>query len=298
MKRVSIACVLAFVALIAVPAAASALYYPFGPQAFVDKSKLEGWQLCFSDQYFEIHSLDLVFTPCNQDLMMLAGGPTGSPTLTVLAAAPRADVTFDTGTGNTPHNANGTGWYFNPNWSWGFAKQGDVIERDECDVEASSDGNPNGANPDLRLCWHTLGGDSQLSGGYRAGATTGLNDSTDYTRYVYQAPRPSNTFTVTIKKLKVLVGVEAQGDVSVVDDKTVLAATASKKKSRLLLKPSSASGNPPTIAAPLLLTKTAKRKLRQNGKLTVKARITFTPLHGLANTRTAKLKIKGKRKKK
>src|SRR5262245_30777535 len=98
MKRVSIACVLAAVALTAVPAAAKALYYPFGPQAFVDKSQLEGWQLCFTDTYADTaDSLSSVLTQCNQDLLMLAGGPTASPTLTVLAAAPRADVLFDTG---------------------------------------------------------------------------------------------------------------------------------------------------------------------------------------------------------
>ncbi|HEX3561202.1 MAG TPA: hypothetical protein VHU24_00075 [Solirubrobacterales bacterium] len=70
------------------------------------------------------------------------------------------------------------------------------------------------------------------------------------------------------------------------------------KKRRLLLKPSSASGDPPTITVPLRLSKLAKRKLRQTGKVTVNARIAFTPHGGLANTQTAKLRIKGKRKKK
>ena len=43
---------------------------------------------------------------------------------TVAAHAPRTDVLFDTGTGNVPHDANGVGWYYNGNWSWGFAPQG------------------------------------------------------------------------------------------------------------------------------------------------------------------------------
>jgi hypothetical protein len=138
---------LAAVCLLALAASpAVALYYPSGPQTFVDKSQLDGWQVCFSGLYNGAESLDTVLTPCNQDLLLLAGGPTGSSTLTVLAAAPRADVIFDTGTGNTPHDANGTGWYFNANWSWGFAKQGDPIVRDECDVAADQDPGP---NPDL-----------------------------------------------------------------------------------------------------------------------------------------------------
>ena len=31
---------------------------------------------------------------------------------------------FNTGNGNTPHNANGVGWYYSPNFSWGYAAQG------------------------------------------------------------------------------------------------------------------------------------------------------------------------------
>jgi hypothetical protein len=288
---------LAAICLAAIAAApAQALYYPSGPQTFVPKTQLEGWQLCFSDLYGDTDSLDPLLASCNKDLLLLAGGPTASSTLTVLAAAPRSDVIFETGQSNTPHNANGTGWYFTHGWSWGFAKEGDPINRDECDVAADQDPGP---NPDLRLCWHTFGPDGGLSGGYRAGAVVDLNDSTDYTRYVYQAPRPSNAFTAHSKGNILLVDVSAAGDVSVVDAAAPLSAgTAKKKKRRLLLKPSSGTGNPPTISVPLHLTKTAKQKLRQKGKVTVKARITFTPSQGgLANTQTAKLKLKGKRKK-
>jgi hypothetical protein len=285
------ACLLA---LAAVPA--HALYYPSGPQAFVDKSQLEGWQPCFTGLYDGTESLDTVLAPCNQDLLLLAGGPTDSSTLTVLAAAPRADVLFDTGESNDPHNANGTGWYFSPNFSWGFAKEGDPILRDSCDVAADQDPGP---NPDLRLCWHTEFG--SFDGGYRAGAVTELNGSTDYTRYIYQAPIPSNAFSATAKGRTLLVSVAARGTVSVADAATPLAASAAKKKKKRgpLLKPSSAAGGPPTISVPLLLTKSAKRKLRQKGKLTVNARITFTPeAPGVAKTQSATLKIKGKKKKK
>src|SRR6476620_10391481 len=94
LKRLSIACLLVSLALIAVPAQAGAAYYPFGPKTFVDMSELDGWQLCFSDEYGDTTdpSLDGILAQCNGDPLLLAGGPTGSRTLTVLATAPRADV--------------------------------------------------------------------------------------------------------------------------------------------------------------------------------------------------------------
>jgi hypothetical protein len=177
LRRMLAAAALALLGVLAVAASpAVAAYYPSGPQAFVDKGQLDGWELCFSGLYNGTESLDTVLTQCDGDPLLLAGGPTGSATLTVLAAAPRADVLFDTGTSNTPHDANGSGWYFNDDYSWGFAKQGDPINRVPCDL--------GGANPELRLCWHTF--DGSLFGGWRAGATQNLNDSVDYTRYIYQ----------------------------------------------------------------------------------------------------------------
>ena len=49
-------------------------------------------------------------------------------------------------------------------------------------------------------------------------------------------------------------------------------------------------------AAVSIYGKLAKQKLRQKGKVTVNARITFTPNGGTASSQTAKLKIKGKKK--
>ena len=185
--------VLAAGCVLAAASPALAIYYPSGPQTFVPKSQLKGWQLCFSGFYSDTESLETVLSQCDRDPLLLAGGPTGSETLTVLAAAPRDDVLFDTGQSNDPHNANGSGWYFNSNWSWGFAKKGDPIKRDECDVR-------NRPHSKLRLCWHTLGGDGMLSGGYRAGAEVGLNGSTDYTRYIYQGPPPCPRQTLCVWK--------------------------------------------------------------------------------------------------
>jgi hypothetical protein len=288
---------LAAVCLLAATASpAFAAYYPSGPQTLVDKSQLDGWAPCFTDLYADgTHSLSDILSQCDGDPLMLAAGPTGSQTLTVLAAAPRADVIFDTGESNDPHNANGSGWYFNSSWSWGFAKQGDPISRDECDILLDP-------NSDLRLCWHT--GSGLLIGGYRAGATINLNGSTDYARYIYEPVPVSNAFGFVVKGRKLIVSVQASGSVSVGDAAAKPSAAAKKKKKRkLLLKPSTASGGPPTISVPLRLTKAAKSRLKQKGKVKVKARITFTPegLPGpqsLPSTQTARLTISKAKKKK
>jgi hypothetical protein len=109
---------------------------------------------------------------------------------------------------------------------------------------------------------------------------------------------PSNEFTAKVKGKKILVSVSAAGSVGVADAKAPLSAgEAKKKKRKLFLKASSGSGSPPRITVPLRLTKLAKQKLRQKGKLGLKARITFTPNRGIPKTKTLKLKVKGKRKK-
>jgi Kelch motif len=107
----------------------------------------------------------------------------------------------------------------------------------------------------------------------------------------------TNAFSIAVKGRKLLIGVQATGAVSVSDaGARPIASAAKKKKRRLLLKSSAASGDPPTIAVTLRLSKLAKQRLRRKGKVAVRARITFAPQGGLANTRTAKLKIKGKKK--
>jgi hypothetical protein len=121
--------------------------------------------------------------------------------------------------------------------------------------------------------------------------------SGDFGRIIVNAaPLPSNEFGARLNGKKLLVSVTAPGSVAVADAAAPLRAAASKKKRRPLLKASSASGNPPGITVPLRLAKFAKQKLRQKGKVSVKARVTFTPTRGKANTETLKLKIKSKKK--
>jgi hypothetical protein len=114
---------------------------------------------------------------------------------------------------------------------------------------------------------------------------------------------PSNAFSARVKGKKLLVTVAAAGSVGIADAKAPLSASEAKKKKKkkkrkLFLKASSGSGGPPTITVALRLTKFAKQKLRQKGKLALKSRITFTPNRGIPSTQNLKLKIKNKPKKK
>jgi len=119
----------------------------------------------------------------------------------------------------------------------------------------------------------------------------------DMTFKTYVVP---NTFSFSVKGKKLLVAVEASGKVEVRDARAARGATAAnkKRKKKLLLKRSSASGGPGTIVVPLRLTKRANGRLMKKRQVSVGARITFTPEGGLANTQTAPLKIKAKKRKK
>ena len=163
-------------------------YYPPGPQKDVPRSALTGWDECHRSNYNDSNiPLAGIFAACDGAFLLLAGGPVGAATFQVLAAAPRADVIFDTGHGNVPHDANGSGWYFSSDWSWGFAPQGAAIARGYCDTVDSSF--QSGAFGDLRLCWHTVGcafGD--LCAGWRSGRSDSLQGGrTTHERLIYES---------------------------------------------------------------------------------------------------------------
>jgi hypothetical protein len=70
------------------------------------------------------------------------------------------------------------GLYFSDNYSWGFAREGQAVARNSCDVESN--------DPSGRLCWHTSSG--ALFGGWRCGEQVSLNGSSDFERVVFTAP--------------------------------------------------------------------------------------------------------------
>ena len=95
---------------------------------------------------------------------------TAGSTIKLLAWAPRGDVLYNTGDSDTPHNANGVGWYYGTSESWGFAKQGDTIKRVSCDDLKTGTNNQ-------RLCWHTSS--TSITSGYRCGDVTATGDAYD-----------------------------------------------------------------------------------------------------------------------
>jgi PEP-CTERM motif len=166
--------------------AQAASYLPVGPQQNVAVATVTGggWTQCFSEAYGTYGTtISSALSTCTGDLLMMAGRRTGSDTLLLLAQAPKVDVLFPTGTGNTTHNANGTEWYFDNNYSWGFASGGQSVYRVSCD--ASGVFNSNTADNNNRLCWHTGGG--ALQGGWRVGSNSSLNSSTGFERLLFSA---------------------------------------------------------------------------------------------------------------
>ncbi len=176
-------------------------YYPFGPQTDVEESTVTGggWILCYQTNYNDdetlpANNLTTVFNDCNGDYLLLAGRPVGSTAFEVLAAAPFDDVTASIATGitpsdaggiNTPRDANGGGWYFDGDFSWGFAASGDEIDRNECDVrDSATEGGDIGGTGAYRLCWHTMQG--AITSGYRSGLSDGLQEGvTTHERFIY-----------------------------------------------------------------------------------------------------------------
>jgi hypothetical protein len=282
-RRVLLAAVCVF-GVTAAPA--SATYYPSGPQTNVNMAQLNGWTPCFSGPYGEAGaSLSGILSNCHDPLLLLAGGPNASSTLTVLAAAPRSDVIFDTGQSNIPHNANGSGWYFNDDLSWGFAKQGDPIARDSCDVVADSDDPTSGPNGDLRLCWHTVGG--ALDGGFRAGAADFLNEEpTGYTRYIYQATCDATPVFGKVRKNR------AKGTATLAVTVQVGGTLAGGGKGLKSVQRTLTEGG--TIDLPVKPKGAKRRALNANGKAKVKEKVTFTAACGTTGRGAGKVKLRKK----
>ena len=141
-------------------------YFPHGPQTNVPLSTVTqgGWTECFTGVYNSTKLIASILSACSGSKLMLACRPTASTsTIQLLAWAPREDVLFQTTDKYPKHYAQGSSWYYSTNTypiSWGFAKEGDEINRSSCDWKTE--------NGQYRLCWHT--GSKSVSSGYRCGA--------------------------------------------------------------------------------------------------------------------------------
>lgn len=152
-------------------------YEPVGVQTNVPMSTVlnGGWTECYSDLYGDSGTpLDSLEPLCQGANLMLACSQVEGDEFVVLGQAPFDDVTFDTGTGNVTHQANGIEWYFSETWSWGFAPLGETVSRSSCDTASTA--------AEQRLCWHT--NNNALNGGWSCGTDRSLNNSTAWVRHI------------------------------------------------------------------------------------------------------------------
>ncbi len=154
------------------------LWWAEGPQIDVPQANLVGWELCWSGLYGTASEplMTILGSNCTKSKLLIACRPVAETDLTLLAMGEREAVIFNTGDGNVPYNHNGVGFYYSDSYSWGFALEGDPIQRFSCDVGSE--------NPQFRMCWHSNSGN--LSSGYRCGTTT-LNGNNNWTRMIFQA---------------------------------------------------------------------------------------------------------------
>jgi hypothetical protein len=154
----------------------------FGPRTNFSPSELSGWTQCYSDTFDNFAtSLGAIQMACPGNELMLACRPVGSSTLTLAAHGPRAAVLRDTGVNSTTvSRANGSDWYFNDSWSWGFAPAGANVDKNSCDIGDAFSPMPD----DTRLCFHT--GSGTINAGYRCGSNQGLF-ANDWERVIYSA---------------------------------------------------------------------------------------------------------------
>jgi len=142
----------------------------------VSQSALEsaGWSVCHSELYGQSGTVITdILSACSGENLMLACRAVGESDFLVAAYAPKTDVTYDTGIDySTTHSTGSVEWYYNDSYSWGFAKGGDDVYKNSCDI--------NSTDAEYRMCLHTNSGN--LSGGYRCGTVTNLNSSSDYER--------------------------------------------------------------------------------------------------------------------
>ena len=105
---------------------------------------------------------------------------------------------------------------------------------------------------------------------------------------------PPNDFSIgKLQGRKLRITVPGAGRIDVRDAAAASVAGGTIAATKKLLKPSgSTAGGPGTVTVALRLTKAAKQKLKQKGKVKAKAGITFAPTGGTANRRSATLKIK------
>lgn len=175
-------------------------YYPSGPTRNVSEQTLidNGWVKTYEQTYATQIFNDGTGLRPSGTYTILAGKSVGSDTISLLAAAPTADI-FTQTTGNNTNLVNGTYWYYVPTinparptfgGSIGFADTS-TVNLDTADTSS--------INSLYRLSWHiNLTSQAEgFNGGYRLGNITELNGSSAYLKQVWTwspAPAPAPVF--------------------------------------------------------------------------------------------------------
>ncbi|MGE0614823.1 MAG: pentapeptide repeat-containing protein [Bacteriovoracia bacterium] len=139
--------------------------------------ELDDWEICHVSKFAESQPLEKVLKDCQATHVMLACRVTGGNTFIVAGYGAYNQVFKEIGTSQTGTLDNDVLFYYSNTYSIGFAAKGDTLQRNSCDVGTNQ--------PEKRLCFHTQ--NQNLSGGYRCGATVGLNSSTAYERVFLKA---------------------------------------------------------------------------------------------------------------
>ena len=169
-------------------------YYPSGPTRNVSEQTLidNGWVKTYEQTYQTQILSDGVGLRPTGTYTILSGKEVGSSTISLLAAAPTADV-FTQTTGNSTNLVNGTYWYFVPTKNPSVSASGGAIGfANTSTVSLNTADISNLDSPD-RLSWHVnlTSQAAGFNGGYRLGTTLELNGSTAYLKQVWTwSPAP------------------------------------------------------------------------------------------------------------
>ncbi len=136
------------------------------------RSALGGFQVCHEETYRTVLDLEAVQAACLGEHWVVGCRPVGAEALTVAAMGVQETIlTPVPAEANAFQVHNGAHWYYSPDHSFGFVPLGEAVNRQPCDT--------NQGRAAERLCWHT-----RDFGGWRCGATTGLNQSMEWERVV------------------------------------------------------------------------------------------------------------------
>ena len=143
------------------------------------------FEVCYQDLYDADLDHAAIQQNCDGDVVMLACREVGQPNYLLAAMGDRAEVFRVTPATqqNATHLHNGAQWYYNDNWSFGFAPAGAATSLNQADTAADQRAN--------KLSWHTI----NQAGGWSCGNATGLNNNAGWERFVLHRPGALNAQT-------------------------------------------------------------------------------------------------------